>query len=239
LFNFGGDNVKDAMFLHGVSVNYLSGDVGSFVNTNSVNIRKYIDKLLSSNRKKDEFIIKVLKNVGSEYIYNLCLYHFVYILSQSGTDNDKNVSVAAVTVKSGKYVMGKYLSNEKGQQNNIVRYNEWIVEYCKNNPDYADAIKDGDSFYSKLGAKICDILTYNEFLDIEIVKVSKNQSYNIFNVANKNLVNNAIKNSLVIPMKLPMVVPPKDYTKTEYGGYILNNVEYCSGIFTKKKFLQN
>ena len=51
----------------------------------------------------------------------------------------------------------------------------------------------------------------------------------------KEVVGDNINRAVYIPLNLPMIVKPKAYDeKHQYGGYLLNNIEYYEPLISKK-----
>ena len=84
---------KDVSLLHDVFSNLLGGEGVSTLNSNALLIKLYITKLLDTTDKNKPMFNVVLKRVGKDYIFDLCLYIFLNILTHSNTDNDDMFSV--------------------------------------------------------------------------------------------------------------------------------------------------
>lgn len=76
-------------------------------------IETYINKLLSSPDAKFPSHNLILNKVGGKFIFDLCVYTLLKIMTHSDTENTRMFSVIGVTVNIGKEVMKKYLSLEK------------------------------------------------------------------------------------------------------------------------------
>lgn len=135
----------------------------------------------------------------------------------------------------GKQIVDKYLRLEKGE-NNESSYREWLKEYRNKNNELFALIDKDDTFYSVLGGKITDILKFSDLIDLRLSNISRNEKRLDFVILDDNLLrlskHHVVK---VSPLKLPMIVPPKDYDKSHLGGYLLNDISYADDMFSTKK----
>jgi len=71
-------------------------------------------------------------------------------------------------------------------------------------------------------------------IEKKIVTVSKTEKVNVILPTNK--IRDTITNRIVynIPKKLPMIVPPKFYSKEQLGGYLLNDELTTSPLIKRK-----
>lgn len=91
-----------------------------------------------------------------------------------------------------------------------------------------------DDFIVHLGAKIVEIMQDNDLIQVKQVFVTANDSPKVI-VPPKELEGKIPINTIMYsPFKLPMIVPPKEYSANESGGYLLNDIDYFDSMITKK-----
>jgi DNA-directed RNA polymerase len=71
----------------------------------------------------------------------------------------------------------------------------------------------------------------------ELVIRSKDEKFYILIVDSK-LLNFNDKSMIDFPLKLPMLVKPKEYSKTKVGGYLLNDVNYHEELIINKSIIK-
>jgi hypothetical protein len=126
----------------------------------------------------------------------------------------------------------EYIKNNKLN----ITYKEWLEMWKVNNKELAEKVDDG--FYSILGNNIIDILNRSNMLSIVL---RKGQYYNdhpfyVLRIRDEKLLSKNTKQKVFsVPLKLPMIWPPKIYTCTDLGGYLLNNEKFSEELIIDKK----
>lgn len=77
-------------------------------------ISAYLEALLKSNNKNDKFKVTILNVVGSQFIFDNCVYFLLKLLRDAKTENLDLLGVTSVGVKVGKIILDKYLRINKG-----------------------------------------------------------------------------------------------------------------------------
>jgi DNA-directed RNA polymerase len=67
---------------------------------------------------------------------------------------------------------------------------------------------------------------------------SKDERYYILGV-DDSLLDLRSKSLVDLPLKLPMIIKPKEYSKNKLGGYLLNDVNYSEDLIIKKYNIKN
>lgn len=74
------------------------------------NIKKEL-KVSDKNTKYDKiFINTIISTIDPDYIYNLCLHHFLIIYTYENTEDEKNTLLVPVSVAIGKKLVTKYFN---------------------------------------------------------------------------------------------------------------------------------
>ncbi len=119
--------------------------------------------------------------------------------------------------------------NDFIERKRSISYSLWVDMWKYKNPRYKDIIEKDDSFYSELGCKIIDILDNSDMLKKVLIKSSRSviKNHYILQRVDQRLLPIKDKHTIMsLPTKLPMVVKPKPFSDKQYGGYILNDVNY-------------
>ena len=129
--------------------------------------------------------------------------------------------------------------NKDKDISNRISYRESVDKWRKDNPEFSYILDNrDDSFYSKLGAKILDILEHSDLTTMVLVGI-EGKKFNFFyslKVINQELMSHKVKNSVMsMPSKLPMICPPKPYSDDKLGGYLLNDDKYAKSLIVKRK----
>lgn len=96
-------------------------------------------------------------------------------------------SVVSVTVKLGKQIVDRYLRLEKGLYNKS-NYRKWCLDLFKNNSNLKISIDKDDTFYTKLGSKITDILKFSGLIDIKVSSINRTEKRLDFVIVDKKLI---------------------------------------------------
>lgn len=114
-----------------------------------------------------------------------------------------------------------------------ISYSKFIKSFENENKELFKLLHEDDSFYSKLGSTLMDVLRFSNLIDIKVTTLSIKEKRHDYFVKDKNLLSkkHTIK---VTPLNLPMILPPKDYTINALGGYLLNDDIYKLDIMSKK-----
>lgn len=181
---------------------------------------------------------EILNNVSKGFMKNLCLLHFLLVFTHQNSDNDQYYNMISVSISMGDKLINKYFNILRAryikESNTNISYSLFIDKWKSENPKF-DSILD-DSFCSILGCKFIDILIECKMLKKVIIQQSYKQKQNVLKVVEDKLIPKDHSYSLFnLPSKLPMIVKPKPYTKTSYGGYLLNDVKFKSSLFIPKK----
>ena len=91
-----------------------------------------------------------------------------------------------------------------------------------------------DTTLAELGVRIIEILENVNFIRKELIKYAYNHKAYVLKVKHDFLHPKESRDLFTLPSKLPMIVKPKPYSKETFGGYILNNVNFCDDLFIKR-----
>lgn len=196
--------------------------------TQQAQVLTKIDKLSDKNKFESILIAKVIISIGKKFIHNLCLYHFLVVYSYQNTQSDKNYASVAVSIKMAKKMFNKYINILKDdyiqESKNPISFTFFHDKWKNENPKLALIVD--DNFYVKMGCKLIDILLYSDILSMTLVSsIDKEHPYQALQVKDKTITSTGSKQAVInLPLKLPMICPPKYYGDNVLGGYLLNDV---------------
>ena len=72
----------------------------------------------------------------------------------------------------------------------------------------------------------------------KIINASYKERHTIL-IVDKELLDVRSKSMTDFPLKLPMIVKPKDFNKESLGGYLLNDVKYSEQLIIHKEIIKN
>jgi hypothetical protein len=233
------------VIINGIDKDLLGVVLHKYITDMTPYLIVYIGKLLevqnNSSDKEALLYNEILKCLDEKFLYNLCLITFLQVYTNQHTDNDKSYVVVPVLVKLGKKIASYYLNHLKdlhidNSGGSKIFFSEFKRIWEEKHPDFVDLISD-DTFLSRLGAKIMDILTTNKMLEKILVKIpgEKNKKHSVLEVTNKSLLDSPRVPLFDLSIKLPMVCTPIKYKGGVLGGYVLNNDKYEEDIFISKK----
>nr|YP_009469563.1 hypothetical protein [Pseudocercospora mori]AVE15073.1 hypothetical protein [Pseudocercospora mori] len=216
----------------GLAVSLLSGPAARVILNKLEYINKYIELLLQSNVKKDELYIEVLRGVGASFIRDNLIYHLLKVLTHTKTEHEEMLAMVSICVKVGKELVNKYFSTIKGDDKTNFRV--WTATYLKSKPELKAVLEENDRFFMRLGDMALEVLNFSELMRVDVVTVSRRERRLEYKIVDPDLLKLDKKDVIAVtPLRLPMIVEPKDYKDGE-GGYLLNNVDYSEDIFTDK-----
>ena len=158
------------------------------------------------------------------------LYVFLKIVTYNNITSDKELYNGSTSnnILLGKLLVNKYINVVKGKD---VYYSEYKKQFLSANEN--NSIIFNDDFYLHLGSKLTEIGIECGLFILSSV-MYKEHNHSVFKVSEqvKDLIQ--VNSVILAPLKLPMIVEPKDYDKECLGGYLLNDVDYDDGLITKK-----
>ena len=136
----------------------------------------------------------------------------------------------------GRKMIRKYLFLMKSSDNDSkdLNYSDWYSNKIKSNKLLVNKIEN-DEVIAYLGFSLIQILESCDMVISKLITQSKDEKYYTLTV-DLNLLDRREKSLIDLPLKLPMIVKPKPYNSSSFGGYLLNNVRYCEDLIIKKKY---
>lgn len=209
------------------------------------NLFKQQAVLLNNNKKTDKlkeiFMAKIITSVQENFMLNLCYNHILLIYTFHHSENDKHYLSVPVSITIGKRMVSKYINNLKEQyikENGTITYRLFLDKWKHENREFAWCIGD-DNVYAPLGCKILEILTSSDIVSNVLMKSSnrdKQHRHYVLEIKDKHLMSKKTRHSVVnLPLKLPMICPPKPYQENALGGYLLNDDRFADELFIAKK----
>lgn len=184
----------------------------------------------------------VITTIGKKYITNLILTQLLNIISHQHINDDKNIILTSVIVNIGSKMIFKYkaiLKQAYDKQSDIsLSFSDWNIIWEKEceskNIDINDTLK------AELGSKVMEILESSDMIKRVLVTTRYNEKQYKYYITDKSLLSDNNKSIIRMPTKLAMIVPPKKYSKTSLGGYLLNVEKYNEDLFIPKSgYLSN
>jgi len=149
------------------------------------------------------------------------------------------IGLTTISIKLGKNITNAYLTTIYQELYKLsvtphqpkVFFREFKQEYLNTSQQSVTAT---DEFYVRLAGKLIEIMTSSGVIDLKVQKV-KDKSLTIL-ILSEEVEKLIVKpHSLaVLPMNLPMIVQPKNFSKNELGGYLVNDIEYADPLISAK-----
>lgn len=209
----------------------------------NLSVKKDINKLVKMIDIHNYYIREVLNNLNNAEIISYIFYVLFLILTYNGMilDNDNlkddektKIGLTTISMELGKFLSSTHISklykNSDSKINNQ-GYKVFKEELLKKDKQY---VLESSEFFLRLSGKIIEIMSTCGVIDIK-VHSSQDRSLVILKLSNEveKFINE--RNSIaVLPMNLPMITPPKDYSNKALGGFLLNDVEYAQDLITPK-----
>lgn len=224
--------------------NYYIDGLRNSLNSNE-KLNKNIDSLNKSVDIHDFYSKKLLNTLNNEEIINFMFYTIFLIVTFNDMilegdnlkDNEKTkIGHTTICMRLGKYLSNAYISKlykEFKSDNNTTKqdFKEFKEKLVNTDKQY---VLESSEFYLRLSSKLVEILSSCGILDIKVYNTYDN-SMVIVKVSDQ--LEKILKKQnpiAVLPMNLPMIVEPKNYSKEELGGYLLNNQEYAESLIGSK-----
>lgn len=221
-------------------------DVQSNMDTYIDNLYKQEYHILNNSKKTnkgiDENILAatIITSLDKKVIRNFCLHQFLLVYTFQHSENDKHYASVPVSIKIGKKMFIRYINDLKFidvyHTKEYITYTSRLNKWKDENKDFALCLED-DNLYTLMGCKIIDILTYSGILSLVLTSsADKLHRYHALEVKDKALMSLKTKQSVInLPVKLPMICPPKPYEHNKLGGYLLNDEKFSYELFVEKK----
>ena len=200
-------------------------------------------EILNNKKIKTKYDTILMANIITSYekssILSLCLYFFLLVYTFQDTDNSKNYASLPISIKIAKKMFSKYtnkLKDEYVKESKIfINYTSWLEKWRSENKEFSSHLN--DSFYSILGYKIIDILNFSEIISLGLIKTPDNEHpYYAIQIKDKSLMSWNVTQSIInLPIKLPMICPPKPYGPNMLGGYLLNDEKFSDKLLVDKQ----
>jgi hypothetical protein len=252
---------KESFLVSDIDTKIFTGKFNHYcmdkVNELSVYIRKRRNALNSSKKLVKEmgelsvnqinnYLLKnILNKVEIKDIINIMLYILFRVATYNNLVNENdmdNIDTGKVktavlynTLDTGKRVVNIYirtLYKEHLNSNDHISYIEFkenLLSEGLNNK------LTSSEFHLEIGGYIIELMKSCDMLNIEVRTVdSLSLSILTLNSEIASLLDNNVNRAISIPLNLPMIVKPKPYSKEEFGGYLLNGVEYDEPLITPK-----
>lgn len=201
-------------------------------------IRTYIKENKEEVLNKElAYVLKCLSTKTVPIMYG----HLLKILSTFQKRDPKLNSVVTISYDLGNDLMNNFYYvmylKEKQQRNrkkeDITKY--YLSTWKKDNNDLFKKFEDNTVLFSFGSVLIGWLFTCN-LLEKEIIIISKTEKVNIINPTPTLIKTIEGKNfQYILPQNLPMIVPPKPYSKVTLGGYLLNDEISLNTLIRKKR----
>ena len=232
---------NDVIKIRGLDSSVFGATLSNFIISKESFLDSYINNITksleNSNKKNSSFMLAIFKQLGNQSVKNICIFHFLEILTYRNT-NDENIYLLACALRRGKKLVTRYLytllevDNKNSKQK--ISYSKWLETWKSGNE--SAMLVDDETFHLGLGSIVIDILISAELLERILVRTSKTEQHQELALADSKLDNHLSKHKiLTLPPKLPMIVKPKPYTRNSIGGYLLNDIRYKENILIEKK----
>lgn len=251
---------KDKVLVSGVDFSLFSKELKDYCFTKSDELDTYLNLLrenLNSNVETDinkitkpvdihnYYIREVISNLNNKEIISYIFYIIFLVLTYNGMildsddikeDEKTKIGLTSISMDLGKFLSNTYITKfykdkknkEKNYKLDFQSFKKELIDKDKNH------VLESSEFFLRLSGKIIEIMSNCGVIDIK-VHSSKDRNLVVLKLSNEleKFVN--VNNSIaVLPINLPMIVPPKDYSKKDLGGFLLNNVEYEQYLITPK-----
>ena len=248
-FNYSANSTK--FISGGINIDILSPLLNKTIINITDTINRYINNLINQqmevlNNKKnankfyDILVAKIITSNDVSSLFNICVSNFLAIYTYQDTDEDKFLASINVSINIGKKIFNKYLNNLKTQYYKSsgidITFTNWVNKWKQDNEDFAKFYHD-DDIYSRLGLNILTILTHSDLIEIRLTKSPNkiHRHYSLFVKDDKLMSSNNRRSIINLPVKLPMVCPPRPYDKDILGGYLLNDDKFSEDLLINKR----
>lgn len=187
---------------------------------------------------------------GCIYIFYACLTYWESAYNKNEDDdniNTENLTLLPMAIKLGKELINKFLykkyviqttgnninKDEVSNNDIILSFKDWKENYLKKD---ANKYLVDDTYIAELGCRLLDVLEWTELVRKELLTINYKEKIYVLKLVDENIVEdfNCKRKMHLLPFKLPMVVPPKEYSNNKLGGYLLNNIKFVEPLITPK-----
>lgn len=200
---------------------------------------KKIDKI--TDPEYITLIKDILSYLNNNIIISILLGRILKIISNYNLVN-KNTIFLDVVLDIAKDVLNNYLSKEyenyKHESKEKLGFSEFITK------THLKRYTKDSTFLFYLGNIFIGILLDIELVFMEVKRLKRDEKVSLL-VPRESLRFDSAKFKLIdLPYKIPMIVPPKEYSidpiskKERVGGYYLNDITYSSPLIIENKYLR-
>lgn len=198
---------------------------------------KLINHFINDNNQEvlNKELVILFRDLSSETIVSIMYGFLLKIISTYEKRDTKFCSVVNISFILGRELINNYYYLEYLINKKEVGDTEYFLSTWKNeNQDILNKFEDNIILFN-VGSVLLGWMRTCELLDIETIVISKTEKVNIV-IPTKNLINTIEGNKFTyaIPKNIPMIVPPKRYSKNRLGGYLLNDEIITNPLIRKK-----
>lgn len=124
---------NDVIKIRGLDSSVFGATLSNFIISKESFLDSYINNITksleNSNKKNSSFMLAIFKQLGNQSVKNICIFHFLEILTYRNT-NDENIYLLACALRRGKKLVTRYLytllevDNKNSKQK--ISYSKWL-----------------------------------------------------------------------------------------------------------------
>lgn len=181
-------------------------------------------------------ILTILTTFELDVVKQLVFGHYLRLISNINNDNEDYHYTTRVCINLGKDIIKCYYRDlfnkyNKNKGEDKISFSEWFKSLDYN----IKSLHNNSKLELIIGTSLIDILERLFLISKDIVYSSnKNQQFNVIVIPEdiKKLLDN--KTIYSVTGKLPMIIPPKPYSRNKNGGYLLNGKAYDEKLIIDK-----
>lgn len=208
-----------------------------------------IEKIVKSVDIHDYYIKKLLNNMSDKEIISYLFYLLFLVVTFNNMilednelkeDEKTKIGLTSLSMNIGKLISNAYISrlykefkkSNTESEKSINGFKEYKENFLCLEKQHVFM---SSEFYLRISGKLIEIMSSSGVLEIKVH--TSNESSLVILTLTKEVEKllSKLNPIAVLPINVPMIVPPKKYSKEALGGYYLNDVEYDETLISRKR----